>query len=229
MVPAGIEPHLFDHPRPEKFRQQYQLNGRPIVMYIGVLNAFQRVDYLLHAFAIALRERPKALLLVVSPLVSKANEKEHKALAEELGISQSIIWISPHLLQDLPSYVAIADVCDLPRPECPGHPIKLLNYMLAGRPIVSFAGAAKGIRHLHDGFIVPNHDVEALGRGIVTVLNNRPLARKLGANARATVLSQFDWRQICGKIERIYDRLLRTRPAPAATLTEAVPSAAAYR
>ncbi len=57
MVPAGIEPDLFDHPEPEKFRAKYQINGRPVVMYTGVLNAFQRIDYLLRAFAVALREQ----------------------------------------------------------------------------------------------------------------------------------------------------------------------------
>jgi glycosyltransferase involved in cell wall biosynthesis len=229
MVPAGIEPDLFDHPQPDKFRQQYQLNGQPIVMYTGVLNAFQRVDYLLRAFAVALREQPKALLLVVSPLVSEVHEREQKHLAQELGISHSIIWISPHTLQDLPSYLALADVCVVPRPECPGHPVKLLNYMLAGKPVVSFAGGAKGVRHLHDAFIVPNHDFEALGRGMITLLNDRALAHDLGANARATVLAEFDWRQICRKIERIYDQLLGASSAPAADLTKPVAPATAER
>ena len=169
MVPAGIEPDLFDHPEPEKFRQQYQLNGRPIVMYTGVLNAFQRVDYLLRAFAVALQAQPDALLLVVSPLVNAKHEEEYKDLAEQLGIAQSIIWVAPHALADLPSYLALADVTVVPRPECPGHPVKLLNYMLAGKPVVSFAGGAKGVRHLHDAYVVPNHDHEALGRGIVTL------------------------------------------------------------
>jgi glycosyltransferase involved in cell wall biosynthesis len=208
VVPAGIEPELFDHPEPEKFRQRYQLNGRQVVMYTGVLNAYQRIDYLLRAFAVALREKPDALLLMVSALVSEADEKEHRQLAAELGISRSIIWISPHTLKDLPSYLALADVCVVPRPECPGHPIKLLNYLLAGKPVVSFAGGAKGVNHLHDAFIVSNHDCEALGRGIVTLLNDRKLAAELGANARATVLANFQWRHICAKIERIYDRLL---------------------
>ena len=208
MIPAGIEPDLFDHVQPEKFREKYQLNGRPIIMYTGVLDAYQRIDYLLRGFAVALRENPDALLLVVNPLVSEASENHHKQFAAKLGISTSIVWISPHPLHDLPSYLALADVCVMPRPECPGHPVKLLNYMLAGKPVVSFAGGAKGVNHLHDAFIVPNHDCEALGRGIVTLLNDRKLAAELGANARATVLANFDWRHICAKIERIYDRLL---------------------
>jgi glycosyltransferase involved in cell wall biosynthesis len=229
MVPAGIEPDLFDGPAPEKFRKQYQINGRPVVMYTGVLNAFQRVDYLLRAFAVALRERPEAILLVVSPLVSELHEKEQKQLAAELGISSSIVWISPHALQDLPSYLALADVTVVPRPECPGHPVKLLNYMLAGKPVVSFAGGAKGVRHLHDAFIVPNHDFEALGRGIVTLLNDRALAAELGNNARATVLAEFDWRQICRKIERIYGRLLGISSAPLQALGEPVVSGVVER
>jgi 1,2-diacylglycerol 3-alpha-glucosyltransferase len=212
MVPAGIEPEMFDNPAPERFRQQYQINGRPVVMYTGVLNAFQRVDYLLRAFAVALQAKPDALLFVVSPLVNSAHEEEYKRLAAQLGISRSIVWVAPHALADLPSYLALADVAVVPRPECPGHPVKLLNYMLAGKPVVSFAGGAKGVRHLHDAFIVPNHDYEALGRGIVTLLNDRALAAELGANARATVLAEFDWRQICRKIEHIYDRLLRPSP-----------------
>lgn len=226
MVPAGIEPEMFDNPNPEKFLQQYQINGRPVVMYTGVLNAFQRVDYLLRAFAVALRERPEALLLVVSPLVSALHEKEYKQLAAELGISRSIIWIAPHALADLPSYLALARVTVVPRPECPGHPVKLLNYMLAGKPIVSFAGGAKGVRHLHDAWIVPNHDYDALGRGIATLLKDATLATELGANARATVLADFDWRQICPKIERIYDQLVGASSAVVHPLNESAAPAA---
>lgn len=220
VVPAGIEPELFDHPTPEKFRSQYSINDRPVVMYTGVLNAFQRIDYLLRAFAVVLQEQPDALLLMVSPLLSEGHEKEHKQLAAELGIARSIIWIAPHALEDLPSYLALADVTVVPRPDCPGHPVKLLNYMLAGKAIVCFVGAAKGVCHLHDAFIVANHDYEALGRGIMTLLKDRALAAELGANARATVLANFDWRLICRKIERIYDNLLGTESAPLRPLNE---------
>ena len=220
IVPPGIEPELFAHAAPEKFREQYRLNGHPVVMYTGVLSAFQRVDYLLRAFAVTLKAQPDALLLIVSPLVSEPDERQHKQLAQELGISNSVIWIVPHPLEDLPSYLALADVTVVPRPECPGHPIKLLNYMFAGKPIVSFAGGAKGVRHLHDAFVVPNHDYEALGRGIVALLKDRKLANELGANAHVTVQSDFDWRQICRKIERIYDHLLGPSQKIVRTLRE---------
>jgi len=40
------------------------------------------------------------------------------------------------------------------------------------------------------------------------LLKDRELAANLGANARMTVLANFDWRRICRRIEHIYDRLL---------------------
>jgi glycosyltransferase involved in cell wall biosynthesis len=208
MIPAGIVPGMFDNADPEKIRRRHEIDARPIVMYTGVLNAFQRLDYLLRAFAVVSKQLPDVLLVMVSPLVSESHEREHKKLANRLGISRSIMWIAPHALEDLPSYLALADVTVISRPECPGHPVKLLNYMLAGKPIVCFEGAAKGLRHLHDALIVPDCDCEALGNGIVTLLKDRELAARLGANARTTVLTNFDWQIICQKIEHIYDRLL---------------------
>ncbi|PYK11930.1 MAG: glycosyltransferase family 1 protein [Verrucomicrobia bacterium] len=211
MVPAGIVPTMFDNVDPEKIRRRHQIKGRAIVMYAGVLNAFQRIDYLLRAFAVVAKQLPDARLVMVSPLVSEAHEREHKKLADELGISNSITWIAPHSLEDLPSYLAVADVTVISRPDCPGHPVKLLNYMLAGKPIVCFEGAAKGLRHLHDALIAPDHDCEALGNGIVTLLKDRELAARLGENARATVLANFDWRIICRRIEHIYRALVAKR------------------
>src|SRR6266566_7115895 len=41
MIPAGIVPEMFDNADPEKFRRRHRINGRAIVMYTGVLNAFQ--------------------------------------------------------------------------------------------------------------------------------------------------------------------------------------------
>ena len=208
MIPAGIVPEMFDNADPDKIHRRHEINGRPIVMYTGVLNAFQRIDYLLRAFAVVSKQLPDVLLMMVSPLVSESHEREHKKLANQLGISNAIMWIAPHSLEDLPSYLALANVTVISRPECPGHPVKLLNYMLAGKPIVCFEGAAKGLRHLHDAFIVPDCDCEALGKGIITLLEDRELAARLAANARITVLANFDWRQICQRIERVYDRLL---------------------
>jgi len=208
LIPPGIYPAMFANPDPRRFREHYSLGSRKVVMYTGVSNAFQRIDYLLEAFKVVLQAEPSAVLMVISPLAQERDLPKNQALAASLGIADSVIWIEGQKLADLPDYLAAADVTVIPRPDIPGYPLKLLNYLAAGKPVVCFAGAAKGVRHLHDVFAVPDHDLQAMGRAIVKVMQDQELAASLAANGRNTVLSRFDWEILCTEIEGVYSRVL---------------------
>jgi glycosyltransferase involved in cell wall biosynthesis len=177
-------------------------------MYTGVNNAFQRIDYLLRAFTLVLKSEPSALLMIVSPIDNEPDLPGNIALAKSLGISENVIFAGPHTLEELPHYLALAAVTVVPRPDCPGHPIKLVNYMMAGKPIVCFTGAAKGVTHMHDAFLVPDHDWEKMGEAIVALMRDPRLSEKLGTNAKETALNNFDWQILAKKVEEIYAALL---------------------
>jgi len=206
-VPCAIRTEMFDNANPQSLREYYGIGARPVIMYTGINSPFQRTDYLLRAFALALVEQPTAVLMMVSPLRKDLDLPANRNLAASLGISENVIWVEDQKLSELPDYLAMAAVAVLPRPDVPGHPIKLLNYMAAGRPIVCFAGAAKGVRHLHDSFLVPDHDWRQFGRAIVTLLRDRQLADRLGAEAKRTLARDFDLVQLCRNIEVVYESL----------------------
>jgi 1,2-diacylglycerol 3-alpha-glucosyltransferase len=208
MIPCGIKPAMFDHADGDKFRSKYAIGSRPVVMYTGINNAFQRVDYLLRAFSVVLKEEPSALLMVVSPIENEPDLPANQAMARELKIADSVIYVGPHTLSDLPNYIATATVTVVPRPECPGHPIKLLNYMISGKPIVCFAGGAKGITHMHDALLVRDHDWQEMGEAILKLLRDPELAIRLGSNARETAINNFDWEILSKKVEAIYQSLM---------------------
>ena len=207
-IPCGIQPAMFDGADPEPIRKRYGLGGLPVVMYTGVNSAFQRIDYLLRAFAVARETRPDAVLMVVSPLEAEPDLAANQALADELGIADHVLWVGPHTLVELPQYLACADVTVVPRPDCPGHPIKLLNSMMAGKPAVCFAGGAKGVTHEKDAWIVPDHDWRAMGVGIARLLQDKQLAARIGTAARETAVQQFDWEHLCDRVEEVYRTVL---------------------
>jgi 1,2-diacylglycerol 3-alpha-glucosyltransferase len=207
LLPAGVKPSMFLNADSQNLRKHYSIGTRPVIMYTGTLDSFQKIDYLLRAFSVVMREEASALLMVVNNIVETPLLKKHQSLAQTLGISKNVVWIGPHLLDDLPHYLAMATVTVVPRPDCPGHPVKLLNYMAAGKPIVSFSGSAKGLSHGYDALIVPDHDWEEMGRAVVELLRNPSLAAQLGENARKTVKEQFDWQELCKKLELIYEGL----------------------
>jgi 1,2-diacylglycerol 3-alpha-glucosyltransferase len=208
LIPLGVRPELFENADPSALLNKYEVGSRPVIMYTGINSAFQRVDYLLRAFTVVLKAEPSALLMIVSPLSNEPNYAANVELADSLGISQNVIFAGPHQLDELKDYLAMASVTVVPRPECPGHPIKLMNYMLAAKPIVCFAGAAKGVRHLHDAYIVPDHEWEKIGEAIVTLLRDPALAKRLATQGHETVLNNFDWRMLAKKVELIYASLL---------------------
>jgi glycosyltransferase involved in cell wall biosynthesis len=219
-VPAGVHPELFDNQDGQRFRRELGLGNTPIVMYAGTLGGFQGIPNLYKAFVEVLKEVPNARLAMVMPIDESAALVQERARTRELGFEDRVIWAGPHPLADLPDYMAMADVTVVPRPDCPGHPVKLLNYMTAGRAIVTFAGSAKGIENEVNGLVVPDHDCVAMGKAIARLLKDAPLRQRLGAAARETLLREYTWTSICRKIVSCYHRILPATNTPSKNKTE---------
>jgi glycosyltransferase involved in cell wall biosynthesis len=202
---------MFENPDQEPLRERYAIGDRSLVIYTGINSPIQRLDYLLRAFRLVLSKMPTAVLMILSPLYNDSHLEKNRALADELGLESNILWVQGHELLDLPNYLAMASVAVISRPEMPGHPIKLLNYMAAARPIVCSAGAAKGVRHLHDAFLTRDHDCADLAEGILTLLRDRALAERLASNARETVARDFDRVSLCRPVSDMYSNLTKER------------------
>jgi 1,2-diacylglycerol 3-alpha-glucosyltransferase len=211
VVPCGVKLTMFQQPNDQSLRGRYEISNRPVVMYTGVTSPFQRIDYLLRSFVEVLAAMPGALLMVVSPLSRDPDMPACRAMADALGIGANVLWIEGHLLSELPAYLALASVAVIPRPSVPGHPIKLLNYMAAGKPVVCFEGAAKGVQHMRDAYVVADHDWRELAVGIVRLLRDPQLAKRLSAAAQETVRKEFDWNRLCSVVESVYEPLLIDR------------------
>jgi 1,2-diacylglycerol 3-alpha-glucosyltransferase len=211
MIPLGVDAAAFAAVEAHEgaaLRQRLGLGDRPLVMYTGILDRFQRVDYLLRAMRGVVDQRPDAHLLLVTNLATAPDLQASQALIGELDLQQRVEIIRHASFEDIPRFLAAADVAVVPRPQCPGFPVKLLNYMAAGKPIVLFEGSAKGLQHLQHAFVVPDHDWQALGQGILALLRDPGLAQSLGRNARRWADEHLSWPSLVGRIEHVYDALL---------------------
>jgi len=209
VLPPGVYDDMIANGDPQKIRRQYNLEDAKIILYTGNLEPFQRPDYLFQAMQVVAQALPDAHLLVMATLVNDL--APHQEMVEKLGIA-SRVTIAPNLpLCDLPDFLAAADVTVVPRPDTPGFPVKLLNYMSAGKPTVTFQGSAKGVTHLFDGLVVPDHDCQALGEGIVKLLQDPELCGRIGENAGMTIKLNFHWDYLAEILEQIYDQMLGRR------------------
>ena len=104
-----------------------------------------------------------------------------------------------------------SDVAVNPRVDCDGVPVKLLNYMAAGRPVVSFASSAPGVVHERTGWLVESGNVAALADGMVTLLQNPDLAQGIGQAARQYVAENCRWQVVAERCESLYRSLIEAR------------------
>jgi glycosyltransferase involved in cell wall biosynthesis len=99
-----------------------------------------------------------------------------------------------------------------------GLSLTLLEAMASGLPIVAtrVGGTPEAVEHGVTGILVPPQDPDALANAMLTVLNDRALARWMGGLARARAERLFSAQQMTASYEALYEQALArpgVRPA----------------
>jgi len=200
VITNGVESQHFD----VKLESRIPQEGEKTLIFTGNLAAYQGIDLLLRAFKGVLNRRQDVKLLIISD----SPFDHYETLAHTLEIRRYIEVVRSEFLS-LPKYLAGADVALNPRTDCDGIPQKLLNYMAAGKPIVSFEGSAVNLENGKTGLVVENGNIPAFTRAILELLENSELAKRLGHNAREYVSSEHTWERMAKKTEAVYERILK--------------------
>lgn len=215
-ISNGVEIDLFDRSAaPEE-------GGHPpIIVFTGNLAAYQGVDLLLKAFQAVRASRPDARLRIVT----QSGFSAYESAARTLGIRDGIDVVDTGF-ENVPALLAGSDIAVNPRSGCDGIPLKLLNYMAASRPVVSFEGSAPGVEHGQTGWLVPRGDASAFALGILTLLSAPERAREIGRQARRYVEAHHSWDAVAERTEAVYRELVGQPPAPysAPLISTVVPS-----
>jgi glycosyltransferase involved in cell wall biosynthesis len=177
--------------------------ARPVVLFTGNLAAYQDIEVLLRAFALLKKRSPPPILRIVTD----DDFSPYQSLASELGIGGSIA-VAPGTLSGLPHHLATAAVAVNPRRVCDGVPQKLLNYMAAGRAVVTFSGSARHVAHKESAWIADEDNPAGLARGIDALLDDPRLARRLGAGAARVARRELSWDRAAEDIERVCRHLI---------------------
>ncbi len=185
----------------------------PIVAYAGHLYAWKGVDVLLEALALV----PGARGLIVGGHAAEPDLGRLKTLAERLGIADRVTFtgmVAPARVAEL---LRTATLLALPNPASAissrsTSPLKLFEYMAAGRAIVaSNLPAIEEI--LHDGvdaLLVAPGDAAALAAGIARLIAEPRLADKLG-RAAADRAPQYAWSRRAERLEALFADVMTSR------------------
>lgn len=194
----GVDPEEL-HGEADRARQGFHLPGGPLVTYTGNLDAYQDLDILLHAML----QLPDTTLVVVT---HGALGDLHAAM-DAVGLPRNRVHaVVTQRFQDVVDVLHASTVAVLPRTVCAGFPIKLLNCLGCGVPVVASAGSA---RPLEGVVAVPNRNIDAMAHAIRAVVRDPLMAERLGASAKRSVLAHHTWAQRAQAMQlTVYDPLL---------------------
>jgi glycosyltransferase involved in cell wall biosynthesis len=177
-----------------------------VVAYAGHLYAWKGVDVLLDALA----QVPGAKGLIVGGHSAEPDLARTQARAAELGLGERVTFTGLVPPDRVPGLLRQAAVLALPNQASAistrfTSPLKLFEYMAAGRPIV--ASDLPSIREvLHDrvdALLVAPGDPRALAAAIREVLADRALARRL-ASAAAAAVPHYGWDRRAERLEALF-------------------------
>jgi glycosyltransferase involved in cell wall biosynthesis len=182
--------------------------GPPVIGYAGHLYAWKGVDVLLEAVA----RLPNATALIVGGHESEADLSRLRERAQKLGIASRIEFaglVPPSAVRALLERATVLVLPNLPTAISTRFtsPLKMFEYMAAGRAIV--ASDLPALREvLTDGvnaILVAAGDGDALARALARIIDDRPMAERLG-QAAFDAAGDFSWDRRAERLERVLER-----------------------
>ena len=199
----GMDVEAFDRVEPRLPPGISLGEGRPLIVYGGNLDGYQGLETLRRAFGRVRAHKPSAGLVLASHHESGPYGRLRRRWAGEPGAQFARI----RDFGEMKGLLTAADILVNPRSTPGGFPVKLLNCMAAGKPIVSCRGSAGALEDGRDALLVEDGDAEAFAASLLRLAEDGPLRERLGRAARQRVELEFRWEDRIKELIAFYSRL----------------------
>jgi glycosyltransferase involved in cell wall biosynthesis len=217
--PNGVDVAAFGSPEAEiagrRLRERFGLGDRRVVCFVSTFMPYHGAEVLAAAVT-HLAAEPAIHVVFVGDGAQRPNVEN--MLCGELAAAK-VTFAGRVAFAELPAYLAASDVCVAPYVAVPADaefvnsPIKILEYMAAGRPTVaSDLGPIRRLLGAGGGVLVPAGDARALADALRRLANDHGRCQALGAEARREA-SHHTWRL---HVHRVVDALDASPSAPSA-------------
>jgi glycosyltransferase involved in cell wall biosynthesis len=179
----------------------------PIVLYTGTFEAYQGLDLLFAATRHVMAARPDARVMLVGGHPEQVAQARAQADAE--GVARALVFVGQRPAEEIPLFLDAADVLVSPRSRGTNTPLKIYQYLRAGRPIV----ATRLLTHtqvLDDAVsFLTDATPESFGAGILDALANPVRAAAVGRAAQELADTKYSYEAYLDRTRRAYAELFR--------------------
>lgn len=185
----------------------YSLDGKEIVLYAGTFEPYQGLDLLIACAKEVLCRRQDVMFLLVG---GKPEQVQHyQRQVRGLGLSAHFRFTGMRPMEEIPRFVKLSDILVSPRISGTNTPLKIYAYLQSGKPIVATDIQAHTQVLTPDVAVLVEPNPEALAKGIVSVLEDHPLAKRLGKQARELSENRYSLQEFIKKTALALDMAMR--------------------
>ncbi|MGC2416029.1 MAG: glycosyltransferase family 4 protein [Stellaceae bacterium] len=210
VIPNGIDDEDFRCPSSDSAKQTLGLAGKTVLGFVGFVREWHGLDSVLDLLTDPHCPHDLHLLIVGDGPALPAL----KAQAERLGIAPRVTFAGLVERGQLTRYLAAFDIALQPRAVGYASPLKLFEYMAAGKAIV--APSQPNIREVlvdgETGLLFNCGDDADFRRAVLDLAHARPLRERLGAGARCAIIERgYTWANNARRIGEMYGRVAQSR------------------
>ena len=179
--------------------------GESLLAYVGSFAGYQGIDLVLGGFAHAIAAGANARLLLAGGTPLDRSRCEEWLAAR--GLRERVVWEDGVPPDELPALLAAADVLLCPRRSGLNPPLKLIELLKAGRPILaSDVPANRAVVDDECALLVANEQT-AWGEAMTRLLSDEDLGARLAAAARHHFDTHYALPHFRARLARAYEEL----------------------
>ncbi len=177
----------------------------PVVVYAGTFEPYQGLDLLLGAVQRVVEAVPDAVFVLVGGEGAPAEAMRREVSRRKLNGAVRVLGRKPRV--EIPAYLAMADLLVSPRSYGDNLPLKVFDYLAAGRPIVATDLPAHRALLDESRAVLTEPTAAGLAAAIIELLLAPSRAAQLATAAREYAAANLGWARFVATVEAVYDEV----------------------
>jgi glycosyltransferase involved in cell wall biosynthesis len=193
--PGSVDTHLIS---------AYGLEGKTVLLYLGVLEPRKNLPFLLHVFDRLHRKYPQTVLVIAG---TGSQENHIRSIIESRKLDETVRMLGYVKEKNKVALYRLAKIFVYPS-LMEGFGLAVAEAMACGIPVVVSQRASLPEIVGDAGLLADPYDEEDFAKKIVSLLTDEDLHQKLSRAGRERIRNNFSWERTASLALKAYQELL---------------------